>query len=83
MTSTNFCYFLQGYLELTDPKTISASELARIKGHLRLAFRDDIDPSMGNDEHQHRLNNLHNGFPVEGPNNMGEYFENLQPGERC
>jgi len=60
MTSTNFCYFLQGYLELNNPKTISKEELDKIKGHLKLAFMDDIDPSMGDKEHQEKLNTIHN-----------------------
>ena len=80
MTATNFCYFLQGYLELANPKTISASELARIKGHLRLAFRDDIDPSMGGVEHQQKLNEIHTFTPEDS---VTQWFENRQPGERC
>ena len=72
MNSKSFCYFLQGYLELAKPKTISKEELAKIKGHLKLVFRDDIDPSMGSAEHQEELNNAHNNF-----------LSNLKPGERC
>jgi hypothetical protein len=81
MTSTNFCYFLQGYLELTNNKTISAKDLARIKGHLRLAFRDDIDPSMGDAEHQENLNNIHT-FGMND-DDVGDYLGNLKPSERC
>jgi len=66
MTAENFCYFLQGYLELSDTKTISKEQLAKIKGHLKLAFRDDIDPSMGNQAHQEVLNHIHN-TPQNGP----------------
>ena len=62
MTTREFCYFMQGFMELSDPKTISAQELTMIKGHLKLAFRDDIDPSMGDDEHQNELNTAHTGF---------------------
>jgi len=94
MTSTNFCYFLQGFLELNDPKEISAKDLQRIKGHLRLAFRDDIDPSMGSIEHQHALSHIHEGgsnvfgnLPegerIEQTEAIQSYFNNLQPGERC
>jgi hypothetical protein len=80
MTSANFCYFLQGYLEIEDPKTINAKDLARIKGHLRLAFRDDIDPSMGDAEHQEKLNDIHT-FSMN--NGVGEHLSNLKPSERC
>ena len=73
MTSTNFCYFLQGYLELNDPKTITPEELKKIKGHLKLTFRDDIDPSMGDKKHQIKLNETHS---------LGLLNE-LQIGVRC
>jgi len=79
MNATNFCYFLQGYLELNDPKTITKKELARIKGHLSLAFRDDIDPSMGDQNHQNKLNQIHT-FTTNG---LEKWINNLQPGERC
>lgn len=66
MTSTNFAYFMQGYFELEDPKTISPEKLAQIKGHLQLVFRDEIDPSHGNAEMQNKLNEAHNkGFPKD------------------
>ena len=73
MTSTNFAYFLQGFLELGKPKTISAQDLKMIKGHLKLVFRDDIDPSMGSLEHQHVLSAMHNN----------KWIPNIKPGERC
>ena len=81
MTTTNFCYFLQGFLELSDPKEISAKDLQRIKGHLRLAFRDDIDPSMGSIEHQHALSAIHEREDWEEPQN--NFFIDRKPGERC
>ena len=69
MTAENFCYFLQGFLELSDHKTITPQQLKMIKGHLQLAFRDDIDPSMGDKEHQEKLNEIHN-FTVDYPERM-------------
>lgn len=91
MTAVNFTYFLQGFLELGDPKTISAKDLARIKGHLRLAFRDDIDPSMGDKEHQAKLSAAHEGkmdlehFFKTNPhlNPHGNTYQNDIPQERC
>lgn len=61
MTSQNFIYWLQGYLEIADPKTITAKELKMIKAHLQLVFRDEIDPSMGDASHQEALSGLHEG----------------------
>ena len=79
MTSVSFIYFLQGFLELSDQKTISAEQLKMIKGHLSLAFRDDIDPSMGDKKHQEELSNAHEGHePITVPNNF-----NPDMCERC
>jgi len=72
MTSKTFIYFLQGYLELANPKTISKKEFKQIKGHLQLAFRDDIDKSYGDKKHQDKLTAAHQGLsePIfnENPN---------------
>lgn len=38
MTSDNFCYWLQGYLELTNSKTLSEGQVNMIKEHLSLVF---------------------------------------------
>jgi len=77
MTSKQFIYFLQGYLEMADPKTISEKELKKIKGHLQLAFRDDIDKSYVDKEHQDNLSAAHEG------KNTGNYFNLNEPLERC
>lgn len=65
MTTQNFCYWLQGFFEISgdSAKTLSAEQLKMIQAHLRLVFRDDIDPSMGDAEHQQTLNSLHLGNP--------------------
>lgn len=61
MTSRDFCYWLQGYFEVSEPKTISEKETEMIKKHLALVFKHEIDPSMGNEQHQQELNNIHGG----------------------
>lgn len=38
MTSENFCYWLQGYLEIEDPSNINEGKLQIIKDHLSLVF---------------------------------------------
>lgn len=63
MTSRDFAYWLQGYLEVSEPKMINEKETAMIKKHLALVFEHEIDPSMGNEEHQNKLNSIHN---IEG-----------------
>ena len=60
MTSRDFAYWLQGYFEVSEPNTINEKETAMIKKHLALVFKHEIDPSMGNEEHQNELNSIHN-----------------------
>jgi hypothetical protein len=61
MTSRDFCYWLQGYFEVSEPKEISEKETQMIKKHLALVFKHEIDPSMGDEKHQEELNNIHGG----------------------
>lgn len=64
MTSRDFAYWLQGYFEISNPETISNKETEMIKKHLNLVFKHEIDPSMGNEQHQQELNNIHNTKPT-------------------
>lgn len=61
MTSRDFCYWLQGYFEVSEPKEIGEKETQMIKKHLALVFKHEIDPSMGDEKHQEELNNIHGG----------------------
>jgi hypothetical protein len=76
MTSRDFCYWLQGFFELNDPYTIDEDQTIQIKSHLALVFKHEIDPSMGNDEHQADLNEIHDKVKspkkLNPPNNPGE-----------
>lgn len=64
MTSRDFAYWLQGYFEISDPKTISEKEVEMIKKHLNLVFYHEIDPSYTEDEKkQEEMNKIHS----EGP----------------
>lgn len=69
MTSRDFCYWLQGFFELSQPGNsvtqpgaivISAEQSYRIKNHLALVFKHEIDPSMGGPKQQQALNQIHN-----------------------
>lgn len=60
MKADNFCYWLQGMMELGDPETISEEQLDDIKAHLRITFKYDIDLRYGDEAHQERLNTIHN-----------------------
>ncbi len=59
MTSKDFCYWLQGHLEIGKTKEINAEQLEVVKKHLNLVFVHEIDPSMGNQAHQNLLNSIH------------------------
>lgn len=76
MTSRDFCFWLQGFLELRDPKGdganrqdlfLSAEQVACVKQHLALVFKHEIDPSMGPAKHQAALDAIHNPIPGPGP----------------
>lgn len=55
MTSRDFCYWLQGFFEISehnnDPEkiTLTKEQVESIKKHLNMAFRHEIDPSFGKD----------------------------------
>lgn len=73
MTSENFCYWLQGFFELstttasvTEEKKLSSLTIAQtqcIQRHLDMVFRHEIDPSLGTPEHQQALLEVHEGTP--------------------
>ncbi len=65
MTSRDFVYWLQGFFEMSDAKTLTAPETAIVKKHLALVFKHEIDPSMGGPKHQAKLNKAH-GLNIGG-----------------
>lgn len=46
MTSRDFCFWLQGHLEISKSTSISASQLTIIKRHLAMVFKYEIDTSL-------------------------------------
>lgn len=61
MNSRDFVYWLQGLFELGDPKELNEKQTNLIKRHLNMVFYHEIDPSMGDKEHQGKLQALHDG----------------------
>lgn len=63
MTSRDFCYWLQGYFEITqaDSQVIAITEdqVKMIQKHLSMVFYHEIDPSMGDKPKQDALSNIH------------------------
>ena len=57
MTSRDFVYWLQGFMEINDPKTLTKEQALIIQRHLRMVFAHEIDPSMPDK----RLYDIHEG----------------------
>lgn len=73
MTAENFCYWLQGKLEIDgEPRPLTAEQVGTISRHLALVFLHDIDPKAGGPGVQEKLNDVHSGseFPLNYPPTM-------------
>ena len=44
MNTIDFCYWLQGYFEISGASEISAEQAQVIQNHLNLVFKHEIDP---------------------------------------
>lgn len=70
MTSRDFAYWLQGFFEVSKSEAITKEQTKVIKTHLNLVFKHEIDPSMGDSEHQDKLNEIHNPVPNIGKHTL-------------
>lgn len=61
MTSRDFVYWLQGFMELSETSNLSERQVDMIKNHLNLVFVHEIDPQDGGPEVQTKLNMVHKG----------------------
>lgn len=61
MTSRDFCYWLQGFIEVGQPHIVTQEQLATIRAHLAMVFHHEIDPSHGNHSHVEELRKIHEG----------------------
>jgi hypothetical protein len=60
MLMRDFCFWLQGYFELINGEgSLTAEQVEMIKSHLSLVFVHEIDPSMGDEKHQQKLDKVH------------------------
>ena len=50
MTPVNFCYFLQGYFEISNSNTLTPEQVKMIRAHLNLVFFHAIDPETLKDK---------------------------------
>lgn len=66
MTSRDFCYWLQGFIEVGQPHIVTQEQLATIRAHLAMVFHHEIDPSHGSKQHVEELRKIHEGNPPDG-----------------
>lgn len=66
MTSRDFCYWLQGYFEISKNKALGIDETETIQKHLAMVFKHEIDPSHGDKKTQDALSHIH------GPGHGGD-----------
>lgn len=69
MTSRDFCYWLQGFFEISGAKEITPDQTEMIKRHLNMVFKHEIDPSFGDQKKQEDLSKIHDG-PRYDPNRL-------------
>lgn len=70
MKSRDFCYWLQGFFELTEGNAVTEVQIATVKKHLALVFAHEIDPAMGSPAHQSKLDEVHKGPSVSPSGTM-------------
>lgn len=46
MNTIDFCFWLQGYFEISGNTEISKEQAQIIKDHLNLVFKHEIDPPL-------------------------------------
>jgi hypothetical protein len=65
MKASEFCYWLQGYFEITHQSggpanlALTYQQTAMIERHLALVFKHDLDPKQGTPKHQAELQKIH------------------------
>ena len=78
MKSQEFCYWLQGLFECSEPPVtqLSARQTELIKRHLALVFKCDIDVKYVNREEAQAI---HDGKPLIPPDKMDQVLNELKP----
>jgi len=68
MTARDFCYWLQGTFEVASLEELNKEQTQTVKNHLNLVFVHEIDPSMGDEKHQAKLNEIHHANSSDSEN---------------
>jgi hypothetical protein len=59
MLPRDFCYWLQGFFEISDADTMTAEQVEIVKNHLNLVFVHAIDQQYG--ENRDAMKRVHDG----------------------
>lgn len=70
MTARDFCYWLQSAFELSGAIDFDKKQTEIIKNHLAMVFYHEIDPSHGDQEHQGKLSEIHQGNMTDLKNSI-------------
>lgn len=65
MTARDFCYWLQGFLEITQAEHIDEKQVGMIRKHLGMVFAQEIDPTHGDKKQQDKLNQMHSSSEIK------------------
>ena len=67
MNAIDFCFWLQGYFEISDSNHLSDEQVVAIKNHLNLTFKHEIDPLRESQTETpvQVLNNTHSGNDIK------------------
>lgn len=75
MKPEEFCYWLQGFFELSEATTLSGKQIEMIKNHLNLVFFHSIDPKategMTKEEAAKKQEKLYNIHDPTGKDPLG------------
>lgn len=68
MNAVDFCFWLQGYFEISGTKEMTPAQLEVVKNHLSLVFKHEIDPLRESETPTPAkvLNQAHSGRPPGG-----------------
>lgn len=62
MKAAEFCYWIQGFFELSESEQLTPRQVEIIRNHLKLVFYHDIDPSYSEDPAvQAEMQAIHDG----------------------
>lgn len=64
MQSRDFCYWLQGAIELGRVSSLDEGQMVTLRKHLDMVFVHEIDPSMGDEGHRADVRAAHEGAPA-------------------